>query len=108
MGKHKASENVNDIERNRKVPRTFSIPRYIDEELDNCKNPSEIVSMILAENSHRIGNMTLNDAARAREQAIKKSMEKVFDELIVTWERRIREVTKSSLEAYSLRLKEVK
>jgi len=59
----------------RKVVRAFSIPSSVAEQLDTCRNKSEVVSSILQRHIHEIGDGTIEDALSARELDIKRMIE---------------------------------
>ena len=84
MGRYGKDATSEEIEKNRRVPKTYSIPKYIADELDNCQNASALVTMFLEENIQRIGNLTLDTAIKARENRLKEEISKaaydVFDE----------------------------
>jgi len=70
MGRRKAGVDPNLIERERKVPKTFSIPQWQAKELEACKNPSAFITTLLDENIHKIS--TLDETIKVREDKIKE------------------------------------
>ena len=106
MGRYTKETSPEDIERNRRVPRTFSIPTYISEELDNCKNPSAIVTTLLEENVQRIGNLTLDDAVRTREDKLKEEIRKAAKEVLETgFKIEFERIVHDALAAYGYQVK---
>ena len=106
MGRYTKETTSEEIERNRRIPRTFSIPTYISEELDNCKNPSAIITALLEENVQRIGNLTLDDAVKAREDKLKEEIRKAAKEVLETnFKNMFEQIVHDALSAYGYRVK---
>ena len=106
MGRYPKGTNPEDIEKRRRIPRTFSIPTYISEELDNCKNPSALMTTLLEENMQRIGNLTLDEAVKAREDVLKEEIRKIAKEVMEeTFKPKFEEIVQDTLGAYGYRVK---
>jgi hypothetical protein len=106
MGRRRRDADPTEVERTRRVPRTVSIPKYVNDELMVCQNPSSLITLLLEENLERIGGFTLEDGVRVREQHLKELIEEkmleVFDNsLKPAFERIVQDVLKS----YALRVR---
>jgi len=105
MGRHRRNEDPNMIVRERRVAKTLSLPRFIVDALDECKNPSAVVTEILRENITRIGNLTVEDAMKSRENTIKEIILKVSHEVVdESFKPKILQVVGDSLKAFSYEL----
>jgi len=105
MGR-RSERSSEDIERNRRIAKTFSIPTYIAEELSNCKNPSGLVTMFLEENAQRIGDLTIEDAIKSREVAIKETIRKASEEVMEKYfKKRFEKIVLNTLAEYGYKVK---
>lgn len=59
-----------------RVAMTFTIDRRIEERLDECKNKSEVVNMILLENLGLIGDSTEEDRIDALKARLRRDLER--------------------------------